>query len=114
MTNDLNDEKRTALQEIEADIESAKRLGSLPAESLAAIEKTAADLRAELAKPIDFSVNDQGSIVILTANTEAAREWVEEHLPADRQTWGRHGTVIEHRYADDIINGLQADGLTVE
>ena len=31
----------------------------------------------------DFSVADHGSIAILFALTEAAKEWVNDHLPED-------------------------------
>lgn len=61
----------------------------------------------------DFSFTNHGSITILTANTPEAKEWVKEHLPEDATTWGPNGTVIEPRYADDILDGLQADGLSV-
>lgn len=61
----------------------------------------------------DFTVSNEGSIFILYAQTDAARAWVNEHLPADRQTWGGNGTVIEHRYICDIIDGIRADGLEV-
>ena len=62
---------------------------------------------------MDVMVNNHGSEVILNALTAAARGWVEEHLPCDRQTWGPNGTVVEPRYADAIIDGMLADGLVV-
>jgi hypothetical protein len=34
----------------------------------------------------DFTVQNEGTIYSLYANTEAAREWVNEHLPEDRMT----------------------------
>lgn len=63
---------------------------------------------------VDFCVDNHGSILILNANTEAAREWVEAHLPEDRQTWGKIGTVVEPRYIGDIVAGIEGDGLSVE
>lgn len=60
----------------------------------------------------DFTVSDQGSIVLLSIYTDAAKEWVAEHLPADATRWG-NAVVIEHRYANDIVEGIEADGLTV-
>jgi hypothetical protein len=62
----------------------------------------------------DFRVVDHGSICILHALTEAAEEWVNEHLPADAQTWGTNGTVVEPRYIAPIIEGILADCLDVE
>ena len=62
------------------------------------------------AKTIDFTVNNQGSIFILTGISEACREWIETHVGDDQSmTWGK-GIVVEHRYIQDIIDGLQAEG----
>jgi hypothetical protein len=61
----------------------------------------------------DFVVQNHGSIFILHAYSEAAREWVSEHIPEDALTWGRNGTVVEHRYIADIVDGIRNDGLTV-
>jgi hypothetical protein len=59
----------------------------------------------------DFAVRDEGTLVLLWALTDDTEAWIEEHLPADRLTWG-HATVIEHRYAGDVVDGLVEDGLT--
>jgi hypothetical protein len=61
----------------------------------------------------DFTLLDQFTIFVLTPVSEAAHDWVAELLPADALTWGR-GTVIEHRYIGDIVEGIIGDGLTVE
>lgn len=60
----------------------------------------------------DFLLADHGSVLVLNANTEPAKEWVREHLPADAQRWGR-GTVIEPRYWPPIEEGIAAEGLTL-
>ena len=60
----------------------------------------------------DFAVANHGSILILHALTDAAREWVDEHLPSHAMTWGRNGTVVEPRYIADIVEGIRAAGLT--
>jgi len=61
----------------------------------------------------DFTVTNHGSIRILQALTEAAEDWVDEHIPSDAQTWGRNGIVVEPRYIGNIIDGIEGDGLTV-
>jgi len=61
----------------------------------------------------DFSVANHGSILILHALTEAAREWVDAHIPEDAMMWGTNGTVVEPRYIADIVEGIRSDGLTV-
>ena len=63
--------------------------------------------------PVDFSVANHGSVMILHALTDAARTWVDEHLPRDATTWGHSGTVVEPRYIVDIVEGIRADGLEV-
>ena len=62
----------------------------------------------------DFHVRNEGSIFILSANTGAARSWVEDHIPEDAQRWGRFGVVVEHRFIADIVAGIQGDGLSVQ
>ena len=39
----------------------------------------------------DFSVANHGSILILHALTDAAREWVDENIGDDAMTWGTNG-----------------------
>ena len=63
---------------------------------------------------IDFDVANHGSILILTAQTPAARAWTDKHLPDDAMTFGQFGTVVEPRYIIDICAGIRDDGLTVE
>lgn len=66
----------------------------------------------EVDKKDDFDVNNQGSIVLLTPMTPAAHEWVETHLPDDALTFGP-SIAIEHRYAEDILEGIVQDGLSL-
>lgn len=60
----------------------------------------------------DFLFANHGSVTILTPLTEAAQDWVAEHLPDDALTLGS-GVVIEPRYVAPILEGLVDDGLTV-
>jgi hypothetical protein len=61
----------------------------------------------------DFSISNEGSLYLLYANTPEAQEWVEENLPSDRQTWGKSGTAIEHRFILDVAQGIQESGLSI-
>ena len=61
----------------------------------------------------DFEVDDHGSIVIVTAISNAALQWQYYHLPEDCPRWSV-GFVIEPRYAGDVIRGMQRDGLMSE
>jgi hypothetical protein len=62
---------------------------------------------------VDFLVNDQGTIFLLTPVTEAATDWANEHLPEDAMHFG-DAIVVEHRYIRDIVSGFTTEGLTCE
>ncbi len=74
--------------------------------------KAVARVPSAPAPAADFLVEHHGSISLLRHRTPAARAWVGEHLPRDRQTWG-DATIVEHRYIGDIVAGAQAAGLVV-
>jgi len=61
----------------------------------------------------DFTVQNEGSIVLLKPHTPEASSWAKEHLPDDCPTWGVHAFVIEHRFIEDIVTGAREAGLTV-
>ena len=63
-------------------------------------------------KKADFSIQDEGSILILNLLSKAAQDWAEEYLPEDRMSWGKNGVVVEHRYIGPIVDGMIAEGLT--
>ena len=75
------------------------------------VEDLDADAPSDL---VDFRLQDEGTIAILYAETEAAEQWVTDNLPGDAQRWGGNGIVIEHRYLGDILFGLHNDGLRCE
>lgn len=60
----------------------------------------------------DFSYRNEGSIVLLKPISEAAREWVADHLPDDAQ-WFGGSIVIEPRYFDPIAGGIESDGMSI-
>lgn len=66
------------------------------------------------AREADFLINDQGTIVLLTPQSEAAKAWATEHIHAE--PWQMFGPAyaIDHRFAQAILDGIEADGLTVE
>lgn len=64
------------------------------------------------ASEVDFRVLFDGSVTLLWAISDDGVAWADEHLPEDRISWGG-ATVIEHRYVEDILNGIDSDGLVV-
>jgi hypothetical protein len=63
-------------------------------------------------RQFDFSVRNHGSVILLYPKTDAAKEWISEHIPEDAQRWGL-SVVVEPRYVMDILAGARADGLRV-
>jgi hypothetical protein len=61
----------------------------------------------------DVRVINNGSIWTLNFLSEAGRQWRDDHLPDDAQTWGPNGVVVELRYLRDIVEGMNKDGLEV-
>lgn len=60
----------------------------------------------------DLIVSDQGSIFLLRGATDAGKDWIADHIPADAQSWCGD-IVVEHRYIGAIVEGAIADGLVV-
>ena len=52
-----------------------------------------------------ITIQDEGSLVILTALTPEAELWLIENLDPDVQRWGNLGFVIERRYVGAILEG---------
>lgn len=61
----------------------------------------------------DVQVINNLSVVIIDPVSDEAKEWCAEHLPEDAMRWGVCGYVVEPRYANDILDGMMADGLLV-
>jgi hypothetical protein len=62
-----------------------------------------------------FELENHGSLFLLRPLDSAAREWMNEHLPADSpetQFWAG-AIVIEPRYLESIVDGILADGLVL-
>lgn len=63
---------------------------------------------------VDFEVTDHGSIVQVHAKTQEAKDWIDENVEAPAYMWSGEVLNIEHRFADDIINGMLNAGLEGE
>jgi hypothetical protein len=60
---------------------------------------------------VDVDIKDQGGIILFDLRSESAREWWTEHVQEGAEWHGRK--VVEHRYADNIIESMLNDGLEV-
>lgn len=63
-----------------------------------------------MAQTADFQIVNHGSLVGFQPLTEAATEWWDENV-ADGPCLG-FVRFVEHRFADDIADGIAAAGLT--
>ena len=60
----------------------------------------------------DVVVTNHGSIVTFALRTRKARRWVSDHIPDDAQWFGGQ-LAVEPRYAGNVIDGMEGDGLAV-
>ena len=61
----------------------------------------------------DFRVQDEGTLVVLHPQNDHARSWIDDHLYAPdggEPAWWGGGVVIEHRFVNDVLQGLLEEG----
>ena len=63
------------------------------------------------AADVDFSLYNHGSVFTLVPRSNEAIEWADENL-SHAMRFGQ-GIAIEARFVDDIVEFIQADGLTL-
>lgn len=61
---------------------------------------------------MDVNVEVAGSIVLVFPLTDAARQWIDDHINEDAPRWCG-GIAVEPRYAGDLLNGMAEDGLDI-
>jgi len=63
---------------------------------------------------MDVKISNHGTIGTVAPITKATRTWVEENLVLEGWQWFANICfAVEPRYLDDLIAGMQADGLEV-
>lgn len=62
---------------------------------------------------IDIHVTDHGSVVVLEPASDAARDWVAETVEVPAWAWLGRAFAVDHRLAQDIIDGAIDAGLAV-
>lgn len=61
---------------------------------------------------MDVTTGNHSTLISFELHTDAAKEWVLDHLPAATPRM-RDTVFVEPRYAGPIIEGMQGDGLEV-
>jgi hypothetical protein len=59
----------------------------------------------------DFIVSNHGTIFTLTPRTEEAKDWINNNIDTENAQWFGQALIVEHRYIDDILFGIDQDGL---
>jgi len=61
----------------------------------------------------DIEIQNEGTIVLFTPMSDAGRAWMTEYLPEPEpwQMLGGQSYAVEHRYAYDIVQGIEYAGL---
>lgn len=60
----------------------------------------------------DVIVWNEGGIYLVRPVTDAAEQWIAEHV-SEEATYFGPALVVEHRYIADLVAGMKADGLEV-
>ena len=62
---------------------------------------------------VDVSVRDEGSVVIVTPQTDAAKAWAEENVSIEGWQWAGGGFAVDPRMLDNLLAGMEEDGLEI-
>jgi hypothetical protein len=60
---------------------------------------------------VDVQVENHGSIFVFQPLTKRGSAWITENVQAESWQWMGGGLCVEHRYARDLADGMQGDGL---
>ncbi len=61
----------------------------------------------------DFTVRDQGTILLFTPETSEAKDYTESEIPTEPWQWWGAAFAVDHRPASELIEGLICEGFTV-
>jgi hypothetical protein len=59
-------------------------------------------------------VENHGSVALFTPMTPDARQWIEENVHVEPWQWIGCSVACEPRCLDQIVEGMQEDGLIVQ
>jgi virulence-associated protein VagC len=69
---------------------------------------------AKKSKKIDVEVYNDGSTFVFRPQTEAAKDWVKENVSLEEyQKWAGDSFVMEHRFAEQLADGMREAGLVL-
>ncbi len=62
---------------------------------------------------IDASVENHGSIFIIRPLSNTAKDWLAKYVDQNEYQPYRDAIIVEPRYVDDLVTGMQKGGLHV-
>jgi len=63
----------------------------------------------------DVIITNHGTIIVFTLNSKVAKNWWNEKISDDEDNaFNKKNCVAEHRYAENIINGMKSSGLRIK
>jgi hypothetical protein len=65
-----------------------------------------------MARRVDVVIAGGGSLYLFHLRSAASRRWVEQNVSKERQFLG-NALAVEHRFASDLAEVMEIDGLRV-
>jgi hypothetical protein len=62
----------------------------------------------------DFTIHNDGSIFMVTPNTQFAKDWVTENISLEPWQWLGNSFSVEYHYIAELVQGMVNDGFSVE
>ena len=62
----------------------------------------------------NVTIEDYGSIVLLTPMNARTRKWVDDHVATEPWQWMGASLTVDPRYVLSLLDRMEADGFTVE
>lgn len=98
-----------ATDDTDAAIVSEVIVGAIRDERNDAAEEVDARFERIAVDDVDIRIRDEGTLVLLWPISAAGKSFFDEKVNVETTFGG--AIVVEHRYAQDIIDGATADGL---
>lgn len=61
----------------------------------------------------DVRLSFHGSIVLLSPETDIARDWIEAHIDTEAAQFWAGALAVEPRYLEPILEGMREEGLRI-
>lgn len=64
-------------------------------------------------RPVDFRIRDEGSVIVFTPLTSAAREFVKDEVQLESWQWRGDSFVADHRPGHLLLDALCDEGFLI-